>query len=439
MDMTAKTGPALKDAEQVQNLTFRKDAQEADTAIPGIGDDLIEMAREKGVIVFRAKTLGEAEIASVADTRERIGPDAPLIAITGANTSLTDARKLTRAGVSEVVPDTITAEEFGDLLNDLTRAPVRAVGGQRRGGLIAVTRSRGGVGATTVAVNLADALLERRGHFKKTSRNTVALVDFDLQLGDVASFLDVEPNDALYELAVTGKTPDETYVRHALTTLPSGLSVLTAPTRFAPLDALTPEQVSAIVEILRRTHDYVVLDLPSGLSRWMDPIIEHADQALMVTDCAVPSIRQARRLIDFFSETNPALKIEVVVNHEAKPVLLRRHQAAAEKVLDRKFRHLGPRRSTCGAGGARSRCSAVGDLSQIAPFEGHRASCTRPDHRHRPEQRRVRRCGALRKTSNVQAVHQTPRGRRQERRGPQCRQFAGCRGDSPGETRGRSD
>jgi pilus assembly protein CpaE len=342
MDMTAKTGPALKDAEQVQNLTFRKDAQEADTAIPGIGDDLIEMAREKGVIVFRAKTLGEAEIASVADTRERIGPDAPLIAITGANTSLTDARKLTRAGVSEVVPDTITAEEFGDLLNDLTRAPVRAVGGQRRGGLIAVTRSRGGVGATTVAVNLADALLERRGHFKKTSRNTVALVDFDLQLGDVASFLDVEPNDALYELAVTGKTPDETYVRHALTTLPSGLSVLTAPTRFAPLDALTPEQVSAIVEILRRTHDYVVLDLPSGLSRWMDPIIEHADQALMVTDCAVPSIRQARRLIDFFSETNPALKIEVVVNHEAKPVLLRRHQAAAEKVLDRKFRHWVP-------------------------------------------------------------------------------------------------
>jgi pilus assembly protein CpaE len=74
----------------------------------------------------------------------------------------------------------------------------------------------------------------------------------------------------------------------------------------------------------------------------MDPIIEHADQALMVTDCAVPSIRQARRLIDFFSETNPALKIEVVVNHEAKPVLLRRHQAAAEKVLDRKFRHWVP-------------------------------------------------------------------------------------------------
>jgi pilus assembly protein CpaE len=342
MDMPAKTATAVENAEQARHLTADQSASDADVTIPGISDALIEKAQEKGVIVFRAKSLGEAEIASVADTRERIGPDAPLVAITGANTSLTDARRLTRAGVTEVVPDTITAEEFDDLLKDLTRAPARAMGGQRRGDLIAVTRSRGGVGATTVAVNLADALLDRRGHFKKASRKTVALVDFDLQLGDVASFLDVEPNDALYELAVTGKTPDETYVRHALTTLPSGLSVLTAPTRFAPLDALTPEQVSAIVEILRRTHDYVVLDLPSGLSRWMDPIIEHADKALMVTDCAVPSIRQARRLMDFFAETNPSLKVEIVVNHEAKPVLLRRHQAAAEKVLDRKFRHWVP-------------------------------------------------------------------------------------------------
>ena len=46
--------------------------------------------------------------------------------------------------------------------------------------------------------------------------------------------------------------------------------------------------------------------------------------------------------MDFFAETNPSLKVEIVINHEAKPMLLRRHQAAAEKVLDRKFDHWVP-------------------------------------------------------------------------------------------------
>jgi pilus assembly protein CpaE len=283
MDMTAKTGPALKDAEQAsRHLTAPGCPGGRHLHDPrGSSTTLIEMARGKASSSSAPKPSARPRSPPSRDTRERIGPEAPLIAITGANTSLTDARKLTRAGVTEVVPDTITAEEFGDLLEDLTRAPApRAVGGQHRGGLIAVTRSRGGVGATTVAVNLADALLDRRGHFKKTSRNTVALVDFDLQLGDVASFLDVEPKRRALR---TGRHRQDARTRHmsaARVDDPAlGLSVLTAPTRFAPLDALTPEQVSAIVDILRRTHDYVVLDLPSGLSRWMDPIIEHADQA----------------------------------------------------------------------------------------------------------------------------------------------------------------
>lgn len=346
MDMTAESSPTLQDADSVAKAPLRDavaavKGKDAPAAGPQVDERIFDLARAHGVILFRAKTLDDAEIATVRETRERIGPTDPLVAITGANTSLTQARKLTRAGVTEVVPDTITPEEFQEVIADLTRAaaPARFPEQLRRGGLIAVTRSRGGVGGTTVAVNLADALLDRKGRFKKTNGKTVALVDFDMQLGDVASFLDVVPTDALYELAVTGKTPDETFVRQAMTTLPSGLSVLTAPTRFAPVDALKVEQVAGIIDILRRTHDYVVLDLPVGLSQWMDPIVEQADRILMVTDCAVPSIRQARRLMDFFAETNSSLAIDVVVNHEAKPMLLRRHQVAAEKVLDRKFRH----------------------------------------------------------------------------------------------------
>ncbi len=337
MDMTAKSRLTLKDTEDLSPAEAN-----AATSASAVVDHIMEMARKKGVIVFRALTLDDAEISRVKEVRAKMGPGEPLIAITGPNTSLSDARKLTRVGVTEVVPDTIATDEFEELLAELTQEQAPFTSQMQRGSLVAVTRSRGGVGATTVAVNLADALLESRGRFKKSNGKKVALVDFDVQLGDVASFLDVEPSEALYELAITGKSPDETFLRQAMTTLPSGLSVLTAPSRFAPLDALKVDQVAQIIDILRRTHDYVVLDLPCGLSQWMDPIIEQADRALMVTDCAVPSIRQARRLMDFFAETNPSLQVEVVVNHEAKPMMLRRHQAAAEKVLDRKFNHWVP-------------------------------------------------------------------------------------------------
>ncbi|MDG4647346.1 AAA family ATPase [Roseibacterium sp. SDUM158017] len=379
MTMTAKSDATIPQAPRPGAATARPRnvapvAEGAPAALPAAIDDAqIEMARAKGVRVVRAARLDEAEIASIREMREKMGPGHPLVAITGAATSLADVRRLTRAGITEVVPDTIAPEEFADLIAEITRRGTSAEGTRQPGRVIAVTRARGGVGATTVAVNLADALLDRRGRFRKTSGKTVALVDLDLQLGDVASFLDVDPSDALYELAVTGKTPDETYLRQAMTTLPTGLSVLTAPARFAPMDALKAPQVARIIDILRSTHDYVVLDLPSGLSEWMDPIIEQADQALMVTDCAVPSIRQARRLMDFFAEANPGLNIEIVVNHETKPLLLRRHQAAAEKVLERRFRHWVPDDPAA----AREALDRGAPLSQTSPRSRLRRAVSR--------------------------------------------------------------
>ncbi|MCU4654268.1 AAA family ATPase [Roseibacterium sp. SDUM158016] len=313
---------------------------ERDVALHEIGGSALEPIRKDGILIFRTDTGDDRDLAAVAALRREIGMKEPLIAITGADASLSEVRRLMQAGVSEVLPDSINAEEFRELLRKWTVEPTRnepETG--RMGRVIAVAQARGGVGSTTVAVNLADALLARGGGFRKRAGNRVALVDLDIQLGDVASFLDLEPNEALYELAVNGIEPDATFVAQSVTQLPSGLSVLTAPARFAPLDALKSAQIARLIDNLRKTHDYVVVDLPGGLVEWIDAVLERADRLLMVTDCAVPSIRQARRLIDFFSDAHLGLKIEVVINHEAKPMLLRRHHAAAEKVLEREFRH----------------------------------------------------------------------------------------------------
>lgn len=300
----------------------------------------VDLVNKHDVVIFYSAGNSEEDLAAIRELRAEIGESEPLVAVTSGRTALEDVRRMTQAGVTDVVPDTIAPAELAELLERLSSAKKTAhfSAGTRSGKVIAVAQARGGVGSTTIAVNLADALLDRRGGFRKTPRHSVALVDLDLQMGDVSNFLEVSPSEALYDLAMKGEDPDEQFVVEAMEELPSGLSVLAAPMSFAPLDSLKAHQVAELIAILRRRFDYVVLDLPGNLVEWLDGVLETADQMLLVTDSSVPSIRQSRRLIDFFTETNLALKIDMVINNEAKPLFARRHHTEASKVLDRRFR-----------------------------------------------------------------------------------------------------
>ncbi|KEO51501.1 AAA family ATPase [Thioclava pacifica] len=207
------------------------------------------------------------------------------------------------------------------------------------GQVIAVARSRGGIGATMLAVNLAHQLASIGAKRKGGPARRVALVDLDLQFGMVSGFLDLEPSPALYDMARDGSVPDETFLEQSLQSTPDGLDVLCAPSAFAPLDALRPEQLRGLIEAMQARYDYVVVDLPHALVDWVSPVLGHAGLMYLVTDLSVPSLQQARRLIDAYSEDNLAMEIEVVVNHEARPLLPRRQHQEAARALDRELRH----------------------------------------------------------------------------------------------------
>jgi pilus assembly protein CpaE len=113
--------------------------------------------------------------------------------------------------------------------------------------------------------------------------------------------------------------------------------VLTAPAEFMPLDAISEKQVEVLIDALRRTHDYVVLDLPRAIVSWIQPVMEVADELIIVSDTTVPSIRSAKRLIDFYKGENPTLKVNVVINHEKRPLVQAHHHREAAKALDLKF------------------------------------------------------------------------------------------------------
>lgn len=328
------------------------------TAIPGVNLEQrkstleklngasVDLAGKHDVIIIRVSDASDKEIETIQNLKAGLGEGAVLLALTNEETSLAGVRRLTHAGVTEVVPDTISGEELGSVIERLTRKEMvvipemlRQAIPTRHGRVVTIAQARGGIGSTLVAVNLADRLLDRAGVFRKATRNRVALVDLDIQFGAIGTFLDVEPNEALYSLAMEHGEPDEMFVEQAMVHLENGLSVLAAPSAFAPLEALRPTQVKKIIEILRDNYDYVVIDIPRALVDWIAPVLELTDQMYLVTDSSVPSIRQARRLIDFYTEDNLNLKIDIVIGQEKRPVVKGKHHAEAAKVLERSFEH----------------------------------------------------------------------------------------------------
>jgi pilus assembly protein CpaE len=261
-----------------------------------------------------------------------------LIALAEDNLPLSAARALNKAGVDEVLPRHALEEEviphiqsWHQRLN--ARLPVVWGGHAAEGRVFVVAQARGGIGSSTLAVNLADQLRRRRGVAKKSAPNEVALVDLDFQFGSIAALVDVEESEALWRMAMDGTQPDAAFVEQAIVKSAGGLSILTAPPRYGPLSALTSAQIGAIIDALKQTHDYVVVDLPRALVDWIEPVLAKADKLLLATDVTVPSIRAGRKLIDFYMSEHPGLNVEIVAAREKKPIFAKAHHKAATKLL----------------------------------------------------------------------------------------------------------
>ncbi len=338
---------------------IRVDRQTATLA--GMNGRAVKALTQYDIILFQTSPDDEADLAAIRDLVAHRRDGTKLVALADGSISLAQARALSNAGVDEVLPLPAEGKAIDRQLGRLGHET--AGGAAQPGRIIAVAQARGGVGATTVAVNLADQLAVGAGLRRSAPRPKVALVDLDLQFGTVGSFLDLDEQDTLLNLAMAGTIPDATFLDQSMATLPTGLSVLAAPSRFTPLDALRPEQVAAILDILRRRCDYVVVDLPRAMVGWIEPVIERADEFLIVTDISVPSIRHCRRLIEFLTQDNPALPVAVVVNRQRRPLFRSRLQREAAKALDRTLDHWLPQDARAAAAAA----DRGQPLSQAAP------------------------------------------------------------------------
>ncbi len=324
---------ALADKPRVRLLSENR-------SVASLNGAAVRMAAENDIVVFATDPGNKEDLNAIEALNAQRGENSIFLALADRDIPLARARALSDAGVDDVLPFPVTGDELGRQMEKwLQKVAGNRSGGGKDGAVIAVAQARGGIGATTVAVNLADQLLVRKSRFRRDPSNSVAIVDLDLQFGAVGDFLDVDPQDGLMQLATGDVMPDEMWVEQSLAETQNGLSVLTAPADFMPLDAINAKQIETLVDALRKTHDYVVIDLPRALVDWIEPVVSNADEIVIVTDTTVPSVRATRRLMDFYLADNPGLEIEVVINHEKRPMMQAAHHKEAARVLERRFEH----------------------------------------------------------------------------------------------------
>lgn len=225
-------------------------------------------------------------------------------------------RAAMRAGISEVIEAPLTEEKIEDAIkqfaNDVLKRKVAAVvpvaTHKDEGQIIVVMSAKGGSGKTVTATNLA--ILLTRFEDKK-----VALVDADLQFGDVCLVLQLEPRFTLVNAAHELHHLDTQLLESLLTDHPSGLKVMAAPLEPAFADDISTESLITVVTLLRETYDYVIVDTASMLDELLLSLLEKADVILQVVDMDLPSVKNAKlaletlRLLKF-----PTSKVKLILN-----------------------------------------------------------------------------------------------------------------------------
>lgn len=332
-EMTSAIGGALAGLE---GMKLRSEPAQL-TAMNG---KAVSMAAGKDVVIFEISDNEGADIAAIKALKTAQAAGSMLLALADSGITLSRLRALAQAGVDEVIPKHDAGSEVGPrILNHYRSLDLASLTGvtARRGRIIAVAKARGGVGATTVAANLANDLVGKDGLFHRARKKAVALVDLDLQFGSIGTLFDLEESDALMDLALHGAVPDTEFLARALVKLPNGLSVLPAPSKFMPLDSLQAPQIGGLLDLMQRSQDFIVVDLPHALGSWLEPVMRRADELIIVSDTAVPSVRHCRRLIEFFTADNPNLPVRVVINHEKRSFFSSGVQKEVQKALNRKL------------------------------------------------------------------------------------------------------
>lgn len=236
-----------------------------------------------GILVMRStvdsKTLRDALTAGIRDVVQ-----------TNDATSLLDACNRSKALSRE-----IAAHDKGESPN-------------AAGKVALIFGAKGGCGKTTIATNFALAVSD-------SGRRSTVLVDFDLEFGDVAIYLGLEPKRTISTATHMHGSLDRSAVESLITHHPSGLDVILAPVKPSEAEAVSPALAVDLIQTLRTMYDYVIIDSAPSFSEITLKCFEIADTYFLVTSLDLPSLKNLNLAVNTLDVLGfPRAKWRLVLN-----------------------------------------------------------------------------------------------------------------------------
>jgi len=244
---------------------------------------------------------------------KRLHAESPKVAIISAakNASSDLLLESLRSGAREFLHLPISAHELETVLKRVGEFCASQVETpKQKGRMVAVFSSKGGCGTSFIATNLAAC-----------SGARTVLVDLNLQAGDLPLFLGVNPKYSFADMAENRTRLDEALVKSFVTPYSSSLSLLAAPREADAADEIEPEHVFDVLQRLRESYDYVVLDPQHTFDSITLAALDQSDEIVLVLTLDIPAIRSTQRALEIFDRLGyPRKKIRVVVNRWSKQI-----------------------------------------------------------------------------------------------------------------------
>ncbi len=291
----------------------------------GSGEEAIRVAMElrPDVIVMDINMPGMDGVAAAEIVSQRL-PTSPIIMMS-VHGEAEQLRRAIAAGAREFLVKPFSADEFSTTIKrvyerelgrrEQLQAVISAPSGPQEPGsaeedhqVVAVFSPKGGAGRTTIAANLALALMSETG-------GRVCLVDANLQFGDVGVLLNLNPKNRSILDAIEGGEPDADLLESVVVDHSTGIRVLLAPPSPEGADLVTPTYLRKIIDLLRVTHDWVVVDLPPALTDHTLGIMDAADQIVVLSALEITTIKNVRLFLEVADQLEyDRSKLRLVIN-----------------------------------------------------------------------------------------------------------------------------
>ncbi len=216
--------------------------------------------------------------------------------------------KALRSGAKEFIAKPVIKTEFVEIFKSIIK-DINSEETKDTCKIISTFSNKGGIGKTSIAVNLAVELAQM-------SKEKVALIDLNLQLGDVATFLDMTPPFAMDYIADNINNLDEDELLKAMTRYKNtSLYVIADPLNIDKSKDITAEQIKNILTALKKTFSYIVIDIGTNIDSKTITALDFSDLVLLIAIVNLPAIRSTQRCMELFDKLGyNADKIKLVLN-----------------------------------------------------------------------------------------------------------------------------